>query len=92
MKKLFSVILLVAVMTLCLIAIAFGADPVAVEPAAGNLFTGILAWVMGHEVVLGAAVVAVLDLVFAMNSKSASNGALHFLYVLAQKSKNRGAV
>lgn len=44
----------------------------------------VLAWIVSHEVVLAAAVVAVLDLVFALNPNSASNGVLHWIYVQLQ--------
>lgn len=46
--------------------------------------SSVLAWVVAHEVVLASAVVAVLDLVFALNPNSSSNGILHWIYVQLQ--------
>lgn len=43
------------------------------------------AWLLSHAEVLGGFGVAVLDLVFALNAKAASNGLLHWVYLQAKK-------
>ena len=41
----------------------------------------VIDFVMSHMAVLAGLLVAVLDLVFALNSKAESNGVLHWIYM-----------
>lgn len=45
------------------------------------MFQNIINFVVAHEVVLAGVGVAVLDLVFALNPSSQSNGILHWVFV-----------
>ena len=47
-------------------------------------------WVVNNQVIIGALIVALLDFIFALNGKWKSNGALHWLYVLALKIVGKG--
>lgn len=49
------------------------------------MLSSIIAWFGAHSAVLGAAIVGLLDLVFALSPSLASNGILHFLMLQAQK-------
>jgi len=89
MKKIFLFTLL-AIITL--VAVCFGADPVApvaaapvVVPPAVNTFTSILSWLTANQGVAGMLVVAIIDFILAINPQWKSNGALHFIYTVAQK-------
>jgi len=42
-------------------------------------------WIVAHPFLVGGAVSAALDLVFALVPKWESNGVLHFVYVVAKK-------
>lgn len=44
----------------------------------------IVQWLLGHEAVLSALAVAVLDLVFSVNESAKSNGILHWAYLQLQ--------
>lgn len=45
----------------------------------------VIDFVLAHQLVLAAAVVGVLDLVFALNKDAEANGVLHYLYLLGKK-------
>lgn len=47
----------------------------------------IIDFIMGHSVVLAGVGVAILDLVFAMNPKTETNGILHWIYAQLTKVK-----
>lgn len=80
-------LLLVATLALA----AFGVDTAPVAAAAPaavpavSWFTGVIAWMTGNQVIVGALLVAVLDFIFAINPQWQSNGALHMLYTVASK-------
>lgn len=44
----------------------------------------VIAWLSAHSAVLAGAVVAVLDLVFALSPSLAANGILHWIYLQLQ--------
>lgn len=82
----FAILMLVSVA-----AVAFGADVVAVAsapvPAAANTFNDVMVWIVGHQVVLGMLIVAILDFIFSINPEWKSNSILHMLYLFAQGRK-----
>lgn len=45
------------------------------------MLQSVLSFVSSHAVVMSAAGVAVLDLIFAVNPAAASNGVLHYIYL-----------
>jgi len=45
---------------------------------------GVIDFILANQLVLAGLLVAVLDLLFALNSKWKSNGILHSLYVFAK--------
>lgn len=52
----------------------------------------IIQFVTGHEVILAGLIVAVLDLVIALNPKAESNGLLHGIYVFCKNIVSKKAV
>lgn len=58
-------------------------SPVAVSSPTGAI--GIWDWIMAHQVIVGGFLAAVLDFVFALNPNAASNGVLHWIYLLVRK-------
>ncbi len=51
----------------------------------------IIEFILAHQVILGMVIIAILDLLFAINKNLESNGALHAVYLFAkgiQKPKN----
>lgn len=54
-----------------------------------ELLMQLWAWLMSHQVVLGGLVVGVLDFLFVLKPDWASNGLLHWLYLLGQKMKDQ---
>ena len=45
----------------------------------------IVSWAMSHQMIIGAAIVGLLDLVFALVPSWQSNGILHWIFVMAKK-------
>lgn len=54
------------------------------------MFASVLAWLTGHESVLAALGVAIIDFIFSINPNAQSNSVLH--WVLAQLSALVGSV
>lgn len=50
--------------------------------------SGILAWFAGHETVLAALVVAVIDFVISISPSAASNSIIHWVLLQAQSLVN----
>lgn len=95
MKRFCSILSFSILLLLAFAAFAVGADPVPVTDASAaaapslSTFQSAVAWVTAHQAIIFMLIVAVLDFIFALNPKWESNGALHFLYVLA-KGKTAG--
>ena len=47
--------------------------------------TDVIAWLVGHQIVVAMLAMAVLDLLFALKPDWASNGLLHLVYLLLVK-------
>lgn len=44
----------------------------------------IISFILAHKELEAGIIIAILDLVFALNAKAASNGILHFVYLKAK--------
>lgn len=51
----------------------------------------VINFLLGHQAVLAGAIVAILDLVFALVPSAASNGILHWVYLQVAKLAGKSA-
>ena len=78
---------LIIMVVLALGTVAFGADavaPVATPAASTNFIGSALGWLTANQGIAGMLVIAIIDFILAINPAWKSNGALHFIYTLAQ--------
>lgn len=89
MKKFLFTLFIIEAITV-LTCVAFGqatapaASPAAVVAAASAAPTGLVGFITAYKAVISGVVVAILDLIFAINPNAASNGLLHWVLVQAK--------
>ena len=85
MKSIARSITATVITMIVMAAAVFAADaPATATTATTSTFQEIINWVTGNQVIVGGLIVAILDFIFAINPDWKTNGALHFIYTLAQ--------